>query len=253
VRLVKFLANAGVASRRKAEVVIAAGRVRVDGAVVRDPALDVDDSRDVRVDGDRIRLEGHSRVVYAVNKPAGVVSTASDPGGRPTVVELVDSPERLYPVGRLDADSTGLILLTNDGELAYALTHPSFEVPKTYRAVVRNPPVRDRAIRALRDGVELDDGRTAPAQAEKIAPGEIELTIHEGKKRQVKRMCEAVGHRVKRLERIGFGPLKLGGLAEGGHRRLTEQEIGALRAGAAPGPAPPPAPTGPRRRRATRG
>ena len=254
MRLAKYLAHAGVASRRRAELVIAAGRVTVDGRRVQDPARDVDDANDVRVDGDRVRTEGHSRVVYVVNKPAGVVSTARDPAGRPTVVELVDSPERLYPVGRLDADSTGLILLTNDGELAYTLTHPSFEVAKTYRAVVRNPPIRERAINQLRNGIELDDGITAPAEAEKIGPGEIELTIHEGRKRQVKRMCEAVGHRVKKLERIGFGPLELGRLAQGGHRRLNEQEIEALRAAGRREEEPAPsAPAGPRRRRAARG
>jgi len=255
MRLAKYLAHAGVASRRRAELVIAAGRVTVDGRTIRDPARDVSDEHDVRVDGDRVRTGGHARVVYAVNKPAGVVSTARDPAGRPTVVELVDSPERLYPVGRLDADSTGLILLTNDGELAHALTHPSFEVPKTYRAVVRNPPIRERALNRLRHGVELDDGRTAPAEAEKLAPGEIVLTIHEGRKRQVKRMCEAVGHRVKRLERTGFGPLELGRLAEGGHRRLTEQEIEALRRAGRreDGPEPGRAPAGARRRRAARG
>jgi len=254
MRLAKYLAHAGVASRRRAELVIAAGRVTVDGRRVQDPARDVDDGNDVRVDGDRVRTEGHSRVVYAVNKPAGVVSTARDPAGRPTVVELVDSPERLYPVGRLDADSTGLILLTNDGELAHTLTHPSFEVAKTYRAVVRNPPIRERAINQLRHGIELDDGMTAPAEAAKIGPGEIELTIHEGRKRQVKRMCEAVGHRVKKLERIGFGPLELGRLAQGGHRRLTEQEIEALRQAARRDEEPAPsAPAAPRRRRAARG
>jgi 23S rRNA pseudouridine2605 synthase len=196
---------------------------------VRDPARDVDDAADVRVDGRPAHVGGHARVVYAVNKPAGVVSTARDPGGRPTVVDLVDSEERLYPVGRLDADSTGLILITNDGELAHALTHPSFEVPKTYRATLRNPPVREPALKALREGVLLDDGPTAPAKVRKIAGDEIELTIHEGRKRQVKRMCEAVGHRVKRLERVAFGTLRLGGLAEGGFRRLSEAEVERLR------------------------
>jgi len=229
VRLAKYLAHAGVASRRKAETVIAAGRVTVGGTVVRDPARDVDDEADVRVDRSPVRIGTAKPVVYAVHKPAGVVSTARDPGGRPTVVDLVDSDVRLYPVGRLDADATGLILLTNDGTLAHALTHPSFEVPKTYRATLRKPPVKEPALRALREGVELDDGRTSPAKVRKIGPAELELTIHEGRKRQVKRMCEAVGHRVKALERIAFGGLRLGGLAEGAYRRLSEAEVGRLR------------------------
>ncbi|HEX8104678.1 MAG TPA: pseudouridine synthase [Solirubrobacteraceae bacterium] len=229
MRLAKHLAHVGVASRRRAEEIVAAGRVTVGGTVVRDPARDVDDNSDVRVDGRPARVGGRRRVVYAVNKPAGVVSTARDPGGRPTVVDLVDSSERLYPVGRLDADSTGLILLTNDGPLAHALTHPSFEVPKTYRAVVRNGPVHEPALLKLRDGVELEDGRTAPAKVRKVSSGVIELTIHEGRNRQVKRMCEAVGHRVKQLQRVAFGPLRLGGLPEGGYRELSETEVERLR------------------------
>ncbi len=167
--------------------------------------------------------------MYAVNKPAGVVSTASDTHGRPTVVSLVPSPLRLYPVGRLDIDTTGLILLTNDGELAHRLTHPSFEVMRTYRAVLARPPVREAALRALRRGVELDDGLTAPARVTRIAPDTIELTIHEGRKRQVKRMCEHVGHRVLSLERVRFGPVPLGELPPGAHRRLSETEISLLR------------------------
>jgi 23S rRNA pseudouridine2605 synthase len=187
VRLAKYLAHAGVASRRAAERIVADGRVQVDGEVVRDPARDVDDSQAVLVDGRPARPV--AAVVYALNKPAGVVSTARDPQGRPTVVQLVEAGERLYPVGRLDADTTGLILLTNDGALAHRLTHPSFEVPRTYRATVRHPPVREPALRALREGVELEDGRTAPAAARRLAPDRLELTIHEGRKRQVRRMC----------------------------------------------------------------
>jgi 23S rRNA pseudouridine2605 synthase len=256
VRLAKFLAHAGVASRRKAETIVEAGRVTVGGKVVRDPARDVDDDSGVRVDGRPVFAGGHDRVVYALNKPAGVVSTARDPGGRPTVVDLVRTSERLYPVGRLDADSTGLILLTNDGALAHSLTHPSFEVPKTYRAVVRNAPVKEPALRALREGVELDDGVTAPARVRRISGGELEITIHEGRKRQVKRMCEAVGHRVKSLERTAFGGLRLGSLIEGGVRQLSDAEVERLRRAAErpPEPAPAPrAPAGSRRRRAPRG
>ena len=230
MRLAKYLAHAGVASRRAAEQLVFAGRVTVRGEVVRDPARDVDDDADVAVDGRRVALE-RRHVVYVLHKPAGYVSTARDPQGRPTVVSLVPSRERLYPVGRLDADTTGLILLTNDGELAHHLTHPSFEVPRVYRAQVARAPVRDQALRTLRAGVELDDGRTAPAKVRRLAPDRLELTIHEGRKRQIRRMCDAVGHRVESLERVAFGPLRLGTLPPGGHRRLTPAEVERLRAG----------------------
>jgi 23S rRNA pseudouridine2605 synthase len=213
--------------------VIAAGRVTVNGETVTDPARDVTDADDVRVDGRPIRAaESEVRVVYAVNKPAGVVSTASDPQGRTTVVSLVRVAARLYPVGRLDAESTGLILLTNDGELAHRLTHPSFEVPKTYRVRLDGSPITDAKIRALRTGVTLEDGRTAPARVRRIgdrADNAIELTIHEGRNRQVRRMCEAVGHRVRTLSRVAFGPLELGGIPVGGSRRLSPAEVDALR------------------------
>ncbi|HET9104259.1 MAG TPA: pseudouridine synthase [Solirubrobacteraceae bacterium] len=227
MRLAKFLAAAGVASRRAAEEIIRAGRVTVAGAEVRDPARDVTEADDVRVDGAIVAPEAE-RVVYAVNKPAGVVSTASDPQGRPTVISLVSSPLRLYPVGRLDLDTTGLILLTNDGALAHRLLHPSFEIPRTYRVRVANPPVTQASVMALRRGVTLDDGPTAPARVRRLAPDRLEITLHEGRKRQVKRMCEHVGHRVRALERVAFGPLALGDLAPGRHRRLTEAEIAAL-------------------------
>jgi 23S rRNA pseudouridine2605 synthase len=229
VRLAKFLANAGVASRRASEQLIRAGRVRLDGATVTDPATDVDETATVAVDGEPVRIDA-PRVVYALNKPAGVVSTARDPQGRPTVVSLVEPPgrTRLYPVGRLDADTTGLILLTNDGELAHRLTHPSFEVPKTYRAVVSRPPVTETTLRALRGGVELDDGRTAPARVRRLLPDTIEITVHEGRKRQVRRMWELVGHPVKRLERVAFGELKLGDLRPGESRRLSHAEVERL-------------------------
>ncbi len=229
MRLAKYLAHSGVASRRASEQIVFDGRVSVGGEVVTDPARDVDGSVPVTVDGRPIRVSTGQRAVYAINKPRGVVSTARDPQGRPTIVELVPSSRRLYPVGRLDADTTGLILLTDDGPLAHQLTHPSFEVPRTYHAKVRRAPVRAEALQALRDGVELDDGRTAPARAKRIAGDRIELTIHEGRKRQVRRMLEAVGHPVVSLERVRFGPLWLGGLEEGRHRRLTAQEIEKLR------------------------
>jgi 23S rRNA pseudouridine2605 synthase len=227
MRLAKYLASAGVASRRASEEIVRAGRVTVDGVEVTDPARDVTADDQIQVDGRPVPPE-LDRVVYAVNKPAGVVSTARDTHGRPTVISLVRSELRLYPVGRLDADTTGLILLTNDGELAHRLTHPSFEVPKTYRATVSGGPVGDPAVRALRDGVRLDDGLTAPAEVRRIGRDTLEITIHEGRKRQVRRMCEAVGHRVRRLERIRFGPLELGDLKPGAYRSLPEAELNAL-------------------------
>jgi 23S rRNA pseudouridine2605 synthase len=229
MRLAKHLAHAGVASRRAAEQLVFAGRVTVGGEVVRDPARDVGEGDAIAVDGKPVGAAEHERAVYVVNKPVGVVSTAHDTHGRRTIVDLVRGKGRLYPVGRLDADTTGLILLTDDGELAYRLTHPSFEVPKTYRAVVRNPPVREPALRRLREGVELDDGRTAPARVRRIGAGELEITIHEGRKRQVRRMCDAVGHRVESLERVAFGPMRLGTLPAGGHRKLTPAEVERLR------------------------
>ena len=227
MRLAKFLASAGIASRRAAEEIVRAGRVTVGSTLVTDPACDVGPDDVVRVDGAPVHSET-VRVVYAVNKPAGVVSTARDPQGRPTVVSLVPSHLRLYPVGRLDIDTTGLILLTNDGELAQRMTHPRFEVPKTYRVVLARSPVAETALAALRDGVELEDGRTAPAQVRRVAADTLELTIREGRKRQIKRMCEQVGHRVRRLQRIRFGPLELGDLRPGAYRRLNAVELEQL-------------------------
>jgi 23S rRNA pseudouridine2605 synthase len=244
VRLAKHLAHAGVASRRASEALIAEGRVTVDGDVVRDPARDVDGTEAIALDGEAVAPGGAAPVVLAVHKPAGVVSTASDTHGRPTVVELVRNPPgRLYPVGRLDADTTGLILLTNDGDLAHRLTHPRFEVPKTYLARVGGGPVGERALRALREGVTLDDGPTAPAGARLVRPDLVELTLREGRKRQVRRMLEAVGHPVRGLQRVGFGPLRLGELPAGAHRRLSPAEVERLRK--APRDPPGKAPRGP--------
>jgi 23S rRNA pseudouridine2605 synthase len=227
MRLAKYLAHGGVASRRKAEEIIAKGLVTVGGEVVTDPARDVGDGDDVRVNGAPVGAEALE--VWAVNKPAGVVSTAREPGERRAVVELVDSKARLYPVGRLDADSTGLLLLTNDGALANRLTHPRYEVAKTYRAQLARPPAK-REVARLREGVELEDGPTAPARVRTVGDREIEIVLREGRNRQVRRMVEAVGNRVVALRRIGFGPLRLANLKEGEARRLSKVEVAELRA-----------------------
>jgi 23S rRNA pseudouridine2605 synthase len=226
VRLVKFLAHGGVASRRKAEEIIGKGLVTVGGEVVTDPARDVGDEDDVRVNGSPVAAEVPE--VWAVNKPAGVVSTAREPGDRRAVVDLVDTEARLYPVGRLDADSTGLLLLTNDGELANQLTHPRYEVPKTYRASLRRP-IADRDLERLRKGVELEDGPTGAAEVQRVGEKEIEITLREGRNRQVRRMLEAVGNRVVDLTRVKFGPLLLDDLQPGRARRLSDGEIAELR------------------------
>jgi 23S rRNA pseudouridine2605 synthase len=239
MRLAKYLAHAGVASRRAAEDIVRSGRVAVEGEVVTDPAWTVTDASDVKLDGRRLGGP-EPRVVYALHKPAGVVSTVRDTHGRPTVVQLIgrrgepNRRARLYPVGRLDADTTGLILVTNDGELANALLHPSRGVERAYRARLGGGGVGEAALRALRRGVELDDGRTAPARVRRLADDLIELVIHEGRKRQVRRMCEAVGHPVLELQRTRFGPLRLGRLGPGESRRLTDAEVAALRAAARP-------------------
>ena len=225
MRLAKYLAHGGVASRRAAEELVAAGRVTVAGEVVTDPARDVDERTRVEVDGRPVRPE--PREVWALHKPAGVVSTAREPGRRRAVTELVDSERRLYPVGRLDADSTGLILLTNDGALANRLTHPRYGVAKTYSVELRRPPA-ERELDALRRGVRLEDGPTAPAAVERGGEREVEITIREGRKRQVKRMAEAVGNEVASLRRVRIGPLELGELGPGEARRLSEDEVAAL-------------------------
>jgi 23S rRNA pseudouridine2605 synthase len=230
VRLAKYIAHCGVASRRHAERLVTSGRVSVDGERVVDPARDVEDRNDVRVDGRPIGRERHE--YYLVNKPVGVVSTAHDPEGRRKVTDLVPSAARLYPVGRLDADTSGLILVTNDGELANRLMHPSFEVGKTYRARVQGA-VAETALERLRSGVMLEDGPTAPASASVLARRArdtvLELTIHEGRKRQLRRMCEAVGNPVIELERTRFGPLELGALSRGDFRPLDPEEVELLR------------------------
>jgi 23S rRNA pseudouridine2605 synthase len=225
VRLAKYLAHGGVASRRMAERIIANGRITVGGEVVTDPARDVGDGDDVRVDGSPVAAE--PREVWAVNKPPGVVSTAKEPGDRPAVVSLVRTEARLYPVGRLDAASTGLLLLTNDGALANRLTHPRYEVAKAYRVELRRPP-SDSDLRRLGSGVELEDGPTAPAKVRRLGEREIEIVLREGRNRQVRRMAEAVGNRVVALRRVRFGSIGLGELSEGEARRLSGEEVARL-------------------------
>ncbi len=232
MRLAKYLAHGGIASRRASERIVSAGRVTVAGEVVTDPARDVGDADDVRVDGRPVATE--EREVWAVNKPVGVVSTAREPGSRAAVVELVSSEARLYPVGRLDADSTGLLLLTNDGGLANRLTHPRYEVAKAYRVVLRRPP-SEAEVRHLAEGVELEDGPTAPAEVRRIGERELEVVLREGRNRQLRRMAEAVDNRVVSLRRVRFGPIDLGDLGTGEARRLSAEEIAVLRDAAGAG------------------
>lgn len=225
-RLQKVLARAGLGSRRVCEELIEDGRVRINGEdAVLGARLDVD-SDVVEVDGVPLGVRP-GLVYYLVNKPAGVVTTAEDTHGRPTVIELVPSEPRVHPVGRLDMDTEGLLLLTNDGTLTHRLTHPSFGVEKEYVAQVRGTPGRG-ALRRLREGVDLDDGPTAPARASSPAPGMVKLVLHEGRNRQVRRMCDAVGHPVTRLVRTRIGSLRDTELAPGEWRELTTDEVRAL-------------------------
>jgi 23S rRNA pseudouridine2605 synthase len=229
-RLQKVLARAGFGSRRSCEALIESGRVTVDG----EPA---DLGRRVDIEHDRVAVDGipvstrAGLVYYLLNKPHGVVTTASDPQGRPTVVELVPVEPRVFPVGRLDADTEGLILLTNDGDLTHQLTHPRFGVEKEYLAVVEGRPSA-AAVRRLREGVELDDGTTAPARVALVPPNTLKLVIHEGRNRQVRRMCAAVGHPVVRLVRTRVGPIAERRLRPGDWRPLTQAEVRALAAAA---------------------
>jgi 23S rRNA pseudouridine2605 synthase len=226
VRLNAYLARAGVASRRSADELIKAGRVTVNGEPGRLNTFV--ESRDrVEVDGRRVEPQ---RLAYVLlHKPAGVVTTARDPHGRPTVVDLVDHEARVVPVGRLDADTTGALLLTNDGELAHRLAHPRYGVEKTYDVEV-DGKVTDEQLLRLRGGVELEDGPTAPAQARRLGPNRLELVLHEGRKHQVKRMCAEVGLPVTRLHRPSYGGLELGALAPGEWRELEPTEVEQLRA-----------------------
>jgi 23S rRNA pseudouridine2605 synthase len=225
VRLNRYLASTGLASRRAADEYIRAGRVTVNGATAELGTL-VSDDDDVCVDGRSVTAQ--ATMVVLLHKPAGVVTTASDPEGRPTVVSLVRTPVRLFPVGRLDRETTGALLLTNDGDLADRLMHPRHGVPKTYAATVAADPP-PAVLRRLREGVELDDGATAPAGVRMAGPGRVEITIHEGRNRQVRRMLAAVGHPARALHRSRYAGLGLGNLRPGEWRVLGEAEVEALR------------------------
>lgn len=232
MRLNAYLARAGVASRRGADELIKAGRVTVNGEPGQLNTFVQSDDR-VDVDGRRVELQ---RLAYLLlHKPAGVVTTARDPQGRRTVVDLVPAEPRVVPVGRLDVDTTGALLLTNDGPLAHTLAHPRYGVEKTYLATVEGEPT-DATLRALADGIELDDGRTAPARVRRLAPNEIELTIHEGRNRQVRRMLETVGHSATHLHRTGYAGLTADDLEPGDYRELTGREVEQLRRTARPRP-----------------
>jgi len=225
-RLQKALARAGYGSRRVCEILIAEGRVTIDGRVAElgnrvDPDLNV-----ICVDGALAPL-AQNKIYFLVNKPDGVVTTASDPQGRPTILGLVQSPVRVFPVGRLDMNTEGLIIVTNDGRLAHLLTHPSSGIPKEYLARVDGDP-SPSAIRRLRDGVELEDGMTAPAQVSRVSEGLLRIVIHEGRNRQVRRMCAAVGHDVTRLVRTRIGPLSDPTLSPGTSRQLSLAEVRRL-------------------------
>jgi len=235
-RLQKVLARAGIGSRRVVEELIEQGRVRVNGEVAvlgrrADPEVDA-----IEVDGALVGVRPDT-VWYLLNKPTGVVTTAADPQGRPTVVELVPGEPRVFPVGRLDADTEGLLLLTNDGDVTHRLTHPSHGVEKEYLAHVEGNPSRG-SLRRLREGVDLDDGRTAPAKASLVAPDVVRLTIHEGRNRQVRRMCDAIGHPILRLVRVRIGPLTDDRLGPGEWRPLRQDEVRALERAAGPAPRP---------------
>ncbi|HVA74841.1 MAG TPA: pseudouridine synthase [Acidimicrobiales bacterium] len=233
-RVQKVLAQAGVGSRRTCEQLVASGRVQVNG----EPAVL---GRRVDPEIDRIQVDGVAigvrpgLVYYLLNKPAGVVSTVSDPEGRPTVTELVPPSPPVHPVGRLDAASEGLLILTNDGDLTYRLTHPSFGVEKEYLVSVAGT-LTAGALRTLREGVQLDDGPTAPARVSQPEPSLLRITIHEGRKRQVRRMCEAVGHPVTRLVRTRIGPLRDPRLRPGEWRELTTADVRELERSASPPP-----------------
>ena len=226
-RLQKLIARAGICSRREAEKLIAAGRVAVDGKILRELGAKADPNQKITVDGKILSLNAE-KIYIMLNKPRGYVSTAHDERGRKTILDLIDVSERVYPVGRLDLNSEGLILLTNDGDLTNSLIHPRYEVSKTYRAKISGD-ITEEKLDKLRAGIELDDGLTAPAEIYLIDKDLVEITIHEGRNRQVRRMFAAVGCDVKRLRRIKFAGLTLEGLKVGKFRNLTVEEVAKLK------------------------
>ena len=241
-RLQKVMAHAGVASRRASEELIEQGRVTVDGQVASLGDMVDPETADIRVDGERVVVDVDLTYVM-LNKPQGVVTTVDDPDGRPTVVEYVALPQRLFPVGRLDIDTEGLLLLTNDGELTHKLLHPSYGVERTYLALVRGS-VRRHVLAQLRDGVELEDGLARPKRIRVIDEQQdrslLEIVMTEGRKREVRRMIDEVGLTLERLARTAYAGVELGDLRQGRWRHLTHTEVSALHAAVAEGASPPP-------------
>ncbi len=228
-RLQKVIARAGIASRRKAEEMISAGEVKVNGKVITEMGLKVDPKQDfIEVDNQPLRNSEEEKVYILLHKPKGYVTTVKDPQGRSTVLDLVKVPQRIYPVGRLDYDTSGLLILTNDGDLTYALTHPKHEVDKVYQARVKGHPTTN-ALDRLRQGILLEDGPTAPAKVKQLKAFRettiLEITIHEGRNRQVRRMCGAIGHEVADLKRIAIGSLHLGSLKPGEYVQTSLKTI----------------------------
>lgn len=227
MRLQKYLAHCGVASRRQAELIIAKSRVTVNDEIITDPALDVSDQDLIRVDGKLVKLSTTYKY-YLLNKPLGVVSTASDEKGRLNVVDLIDSDKRLYPIGRLDMDTTGIILITNDGKLTQILTHPKYELSKTYIAKVKGRPNKT-SLNKLRNGLYIDGRKTKGAQVKILNsyPNEtlVEITIQEGRNRQIRKMFDAIDHPVTSLKRIKIGEIEIGGLMVGDYRELSKEEL----------------------------
>ena len=230
VRLQKYLADAGIASRRKAEEIISSGRVSVNGEIITQLGTKVEDGDEVCVDGRQV-FPTEKNVYIMLHKPDGYVTTAKEQFGRPAVLDLIDCGCRVYPVGRLDYDTSGLLLLTNDGDLTYRLTHPKHNVAKTYIALVEGTPTEEE-MRRFRAGLEIEDYVTAPAKIKilkKDSLTTLKIVIHEGKNRQVRKMCDAIGHKVRRLKRVATGRLSLGSLEKGKYRHLTEEEIEYLK------------------------